>query len=148
MEIKYVKTINQNGEVGIGAIYQDNMVGFLRYKVLKNEIFLYNVEVEKSFRHSKDKIGSTLLHIFENSCACKNLSITGKFYPKGEDGEVVKNFYIKNGYSIDRDGYDLMIFKYGIQKHDLNVDVEEIDEEKYNSYFNKFIALENQSENT
>ena len=37
--------------------------------------------------------------------------VDGRFYPFGDLGCYTRAFYIKNGYTIDRDGYDIVIYK-------------------------------------
>ena len=93
-------------------ICMDNskIVGFLIYRIHNSTAWLNKIKVEKDYRCCG--IGKTLLNLFENDCINSYRKyIEGKFYPEDEDGYIVKNFYEHNGYSVEKDGYETMIFK-------------------------------------
>lgn len=132
MEINYVKSVNSNDETVLGSIYNDKLIGSLRFKILKDCIWLYNIKVDKEFRHLKNEhIGTNLLKIFENLCRNRSMRIEGKYYPEGESHEVVKGFYNKNDYIVEKDGYDWMVYKSRPKFYNLNFEVKEIDFSEY-----------------
>ena len=61
-----------------------------------------------------------LLKLFENDCIEHYVKVVeGKFYPHDEEGDVVKSFYEKHGYSIYKDGYDTEIYKCNLKMNEL-----------------------------
>jgi|AntRauTorcE11897_2_1112592.scaffolds.fasta_scaffold00016_83 GNAT superfamily N-acetyltransferase len=101
-----------------------NKIGHVQYSIIKegnyNIAFLYNIYVDKEYY--KKGVGTYALNFFEEviTSKCCN-SVEGKFYPKKPaNKEQVEKFYIKNGYSIDIEGYQQMIFKY-ISKENIDL---------------------------
>ena len=121
LKIKYVKSKSPDNQKYIGAILNDRMIGHLCYKFRNGQAWLYFVGVNRDYRRNKEEqVGSTLMRIFENDCFDNKIwGLEGKFWPKGEKGDVVRKFYYRNGYKIDRDGYDLLVFKSSPNKIEL-----------------------------
>lgn len=142
--VKYVQTEDEDGQRYVGALIENKMAGFLRYKLDNGRAWLYFVGVQREYRHLKDEqIGSNLMHIFENKCAMYNIwGLEGKYYPKGEEGSVVKRFYERNGYAIEREDYDLIVYKSRPRKTELNFEVENIDYNTFDKYFSEYLNSE------
>ena len=136
-KIRYVMCDNGYDQKVVGAVLDEKLVGYARYKIENREAWLYNIKVNEEFRHLKDeKIGSHLLQIVENECIARWVDhIEGKYYPETEDA-IVRSFYAKNGFEVVRDDYDLIIWKtlFRDKKHNLDVQVEDIDYSQYQSY--------------
>lgn len=147
LNIKYISSFD-NRYYYIGAMLDGKLIGHLIYKLNKDEAWLHFVGVKKSYRHLKEEqVGSNLMRIFENDCHNHRIwRIEGKFWPKGEKCEVVKRFYDRNGYEIDRDGYDLLIFKFTPNYSKLSFDVEEIEYEKFDVLLNDYLQMEDDLE--
>ena len=65
-----------------------------------------------------------LIKLFENDCIEHYVrEIEGKFYPHDEEGDVVRVFYEKHGYTIYKDGYDTEIYKCNLKKHEITNDI-------------------------
>ncbi len=140
MNLKFIKS-EYNNQKYLGAMLDDKMVGFLRYKISKRDAWLYFIGVNKEYRNHKDlHIGTKLMKIFENDCANKFVYfIEGKFYPKGESGDVVRKFYDKNGYKIEREDYELLINKFNPKKTELGFQVEDVDFETFDKYLQEYL---------
>ncbi len=141
LNIKYVQSQNEDKQKFIGAILDEKLIGFLRYKIKRDQAWLYNVEVFREFRHLKnEQIGSNLMRIFENDCHSSSVwCIEGKYWPKGEEGAVVKRFYDRNGYKIEREDYDLIVYKLSPSKTELPFEIETIEYDKFDVIFEEFI---------
>ena len=142
LNIKYTFSSNEDGQNYISAFDDDRLIGFLRYKISDGKSWLYFVGVQKEYRHLKEEqIGTNLMHIFENECEKRRVwGIEGKYYPKGEEGCVVKRFYERNGYSIEREDYDLIVYKSRPTKTDLKFQVEDMDFQKFDKYFQEYLS--------
>lgn len=140
-KIKYIKTQNDENQILIGAVFNDKLIGYIRYGTTK-KIWISNLKVAKEFRHNGEKIGTKLLQIFENDCAFINRFIEGKFYPEGESGDVVKKFYNVNGYSVTKEGYDWIVFKSRPMQHDIDIDVIQVDYKEFEKYQQNFTENE------
>lgn len=106
----YIKYKN-NDCFKIDCVHNDKIIGFINYRFnFKNRsVWLNKIVVEEKERNQG--VGKNLLNLFENDCLNKRISsVEGKYYPE-TDNQIVKNFYEKNGYSIEREGYDTCIFK-------------------------------------
>jgi len=132
-QIKYIESTDYNDEKYIGAVLDEKMIGFLRFKVIDRKPWLYFVGVNKDYRHLKEEqVGSNLLKIFENYCAARNLwGLEGKYWPEGEKESVVRKFYERNGFKIEREDYDIIVYKSQPVKNNLSVEVENVDFEKF-----------------
>lgn len=142
LNIKYVKTKSHDNQCYIGAFLENQLIGFLRYKFNNGgNAWLYFVGVKREYRHLKnEQIGSSLMRIFENEChRCRIWDIEGKYWPKGEEGDVVKRFYLRNGYQIIREDYDLLVSKQNPKKYDLSFDVEDMEYEKFELILNDYL---------
>lgn len=109
--------------VVIEAIDNDKIIGFINYKFKKNgRVWLNNIVVNKEYRTKG--IGTILIKLFENDCIEHYIrEIEGKFYPHDEEGDVVRAFYEKHGYTIYKDGYDTEIYKCNLKKHEVTKDI-------------------------
>ncbi len=105
--------------IQIEAIDNNEIVGFINYKFKRSgKVWLNNIVVNKEYRTKG--IGSMLLKLFENDCIEHYIKVVeGKFYPHDEEGDVVKSFYEKHGYSIYKDGYDTEIYKCNLKMNEL-----------------------------
>lgn len=119
MDIKYYKTFEQNKYGEIRATDDEEMVGRLSYIIdSKRNAWLYKVEVREDYR--EQGIGSNLMDIFEDECAARYVnSIEGKFYPE-IDGNKVRTFYERKGYSIYKEDYETFVGKFFIEKKDIS----------------------------
>lgn len=119
MDIKYYKTFEQNKYGEIRATDDEEMVGRLSYIIdSKRNAWLYKVEVREDYR--EQGIGSNLMDIFEDECAARHVnSIEGKFYPE-IDGNKVRTFYERKGYSIYKEDYETFVGKFFIEKKDIS----------------------------
>ena len=119
MDIKYYKTFEQNKYGEIRATNDEEMVGRLSYIInSKRNAWLYKVEVREDYR--EQGIGSNLMDIFEDECASRHVnSIEGKFYPE-IDGNKVRTFYERKGYSIYKADYETFVGKFFIEKKDIS----------------------------
>ncbi|MDD4350574.1 MAG: hypothetical protein PHP83_00070 [Clostridia bacterium] len=90
--------------------------GQVQYSIIRNRTyntaFLYNIFVNEECLGKS--IGFYALKFFEEVVSNKFCSsVEGKYYPKAPaKPEEVKKFYLRNGYSIEYEGYDKMIYKY------------------------------------
>lgn len=109
--------------VVIEAIDNNKIIGFINYKFKKNgRVWLNNIVVNKEYRTKG--IGTMLIKLFENDCLEHYVrEIEGKFYPHDEEGDVVRVFYEKHGYTIYKDGYDTEIYKCNLKKHEITNDI-------------------------
>ena len=107
----------------IEAIDNKETIGSITY-IFNNKIaWITKIEVSPQYRNKG--IGSMLIKIFENDCVDNYIrSVEGKFYPDGETRENVENFYLKNGYSVEKGVDDPLVYKYGLIRNDLsNIDL-------------------------
>ncbi len=147
-KINYVKAKDEKDIVYIGAILNDKMIGHLTYKIKEDSAWLYFVGVDRDYRHLKDEqVGSNLMRIFENDCVKHRLwCLEGKFWPKGEEGDVVRRFYNRNGYEIEREDYDLIVYKTSPQMTDLPFEVEDIPYEIFDKMFEAYNQKDQENE--
>ena len=81
--------------------------GEITFKIYADRTWIYNIHTEEKFQHIG--VGQTLLDICEYISAKKRVYIIeGKYFPRND---YAQPFYKKNGYSIDKDDYDLQIYK-------------------------------------
>lgn len=90
---------------------QNKKIGYCNFRVKKDTCWIYKIKVE-----DKDYLGQGVGKKMLKFCEiiAKNNGahyVEGKFYPDGEGASRAKDFYLKNGYTIDYDGYEQMIFK-------------------------------------
>lgn len=78
-----------------------------------NYLFLWNIEITDESVLNRG-IGKRMFDYLQEigvSSRCK--TIEGNYYPKGkQDPEKTKQFYLRNGCSIDKEGYSTVIYKY------------------------------------
>ena len=121
--MKYISQ-KQNKEITIHLINVDNeneyqaqaladngdIMGSISFLIKRKDrlVWLRKIETRPEYQHQG--VGQALLDTLEYFTIQKRLCmIEGKFYP---DNEFARPFYIKNNYSIDKDGYDTFISKY------------------------------------
>ena len=93
---------NDSGLKEIGNVY---------FSIKYDTAFLFKIIVTDKDYHSIG-VGSAMLEYFENSCINRRVKyVEGKFYPEGYGAENARNFYLKHGYQIEKDGYETMIYK-------------------------------------
>ena len=104
-------TRKEEGYFQIEAWHNENVVGSTIFKLKKGECYLYRIEIlDTNFAHIG--LGTQMLRFMEQIAYKGNCySIDGKFYPFGELGAYAKDFYIKNGYSVDKEYYETFISK-------------------------------------
>ena len=89
-------------------------VGFFNFTAKPaNYMFLWNIEItDESVLNCG--VGSRMFNYLQEialQSRCK--TIEGNYYPKGkQDPEKTKQFYLRNGCSIDKEGYSTVIYKY------------------------------------
>lgn len=118
-EIEYIKKIDENdGSIIIDAICNQQTIGYVSYIIRKKQAWLYKIEVSSKFR--KNGIGSALIKIMEDDCACHHVwSIEGKYYPENATNEEVSSFYQKHGFSIYKDDYETLVGKFSLSRQNL-----------------------------
>ena len=110
--------VKEEANYNIINIYNEEAekIGQVQYKPIyspSKRIFLYNI-----FVSSKDDLGKGIgtyaIKFLEEVSNNKRFnSIEGKFFPKAPaTGNQVRDFYERNGYSIDKDGYETIVYKY------------------------------------
>lgn len=86
-------------------------VGFLNFKLNRKRGRLVELNKIKIYDEFQGKgYATALIKAFEYYVATKLMGfmVEGKFYP---DNHRAKPFYEKNGYEIEKDGYDTMVTK-------------------------------------
>lgn len=86
----------------------DTSVGMMNFSKKKSKIWLYKIEINEEYHNLG--LGTKMMRFLDymaNKTRCN--SIEGKYYPSVNYGE---HFYKKNGYSIEKEGYETEIYKY------------------------------------
>jgi len=114
----------------IECYLNDIYVGYINYCFTKNGVWLNKIKVLKEYRNRG--VGTALIRVFENEVLSQCRSVVeGKYFPEDEENEIVKGFYIANGYNISREGYETEIYKNLVKKHDLrDLNIEYLDVSK------------------
>lgn len=91
-----------------------NNVGFFNFTTKPSSyLFLWNIEVtdERVLNLGVGKRMFDYVQEIARSSRCRTLE--GNYYPKGkQDPEKTRQFYLRNGCSIDKEGYSTVIYKY------------------------------------
>ena len=91
-----------------------NNVGFFNFTTKPSSyLFLWNIEVtdERVLNLGVGKRMFDYVQEIARSSRCRTLE--GNYYPKGkQDPEKTKQFYLRNGCSIDKEGYSTVVYKY------------------------------------
>ena len=89
-------------------------VGFFNFTIKRPDyLFLWNIEItdESVLNCGVGKRMFDYVQEIAQSSFCS--SIEGNYYPKGkQDPEKTKQFYLRNGCSIDKEDYSTVIYKY------------------------------------
>ena len=94
------KKLNSDKEIG-------SLSFFFKNQDRERVSWLNKIEVEKKYQAKG--VGYGLLKVFEQFSASRQyLTIEGKYYPTNERA---KQFYLRNGYMIYREGYNQELFK-------------------------------------
>ena len=117
-KIVYIKKTSESDNTTIiNAMFNQEIVGYISYKIHKSQAWLYKIEFSSKFR--KYGIGSALIKIMEDDCACHRVwNIEGKYYPENASNEEVSGFY-KHGFSIYKDGYETLVGKFSPSEQNL-----------------------------
>lgn len=110
----------------------NNKIGYMNFNKKNGKIWLYKIEIDEDYRGKG--IGSKMMKLLEYLASSQRCSsIEGKYYPTVNFGE---HFYKKNGYSIEKDGYETEIFKYLdrdiYKKYEDNFQIEVAEEKEEN----------------
>ena len=117
-EIVYIKKVN-NDLTTIDAVYGQQSIGYINYKIERDNAWLYKVTVSEKFRGHG--VGGSLLKIMEDDCALARVwSIEGKYYPEGASNEEVSSFYKKHGFEIYKEGYETLVGKTNPTRQNLS----------------------------
>ena len=117
-EIVYIKKVN-NDLTTIDAVYGQQSIGYINYKIERGNAWLYKVAVSEKFRGHG--VGGSLLKIMEDECALAQVwSIEGKYYPEGASNEEVSSFYKKHGFEIYKEGYETLVGKTNPTRQNLS----------------------------
>ncbi len=120
-DISYILKEKYDGSTIINAVYNNKNIGYVSFVVKRGKAWLYKVFVNEVFRHLK--IGTNLIKLFENYCVEHLVKdIEGKYYPEEKD-EIVRKFYQDNGYSIDREYYDIYVSKNTLSKQKVDIEL-------------------------
>lgn len=95
-------------ESSLKSSHDGASVGMMNFSKKKGKIWLYKVELNEKYQNLG--LGSKMMRFLDymaRKTRCN--SIEGKYYPSVNYGE---HFYKKNGYSIEKDGYETEIYKY------------------------------------
>ncbi len=88
---------------------QNNEIGGISFKLKINDrlTWLYKIEVCQDYQNNG--IGKILLEFLEFVSLQRRIYfVEGKFFPKNQNA---KFFYLKNGYNIEKDGYETFVYK-------------------------------------
>ena len=90
---------------------KDNQSGFCNFKISDKSCWIYKICVTNKEYLGKG-VGKKMLKMVEKIAKQHNCyNIEGKFYPEGEGAERALKFYKDNGYTIDKEDYQQVIFK-------------------------------------
>lgn len=101
-----------DGYLKIKALANEQDVASASFKLKKGKCFLNRIEILNS-KYSHIGLGSQILKFIEEiACEANCFCVEGKFYPFGELGVYAKDFYIRNGYVIEKEYYETYISKF------------------------------------
>ena len=105
---------DDDGSFKINAFNQCDAVlkiGYVTFNIKSSVCYLYRIEIcDEKYSHLG--LGTAMLQFMEfkaKDSRCRK--VDGKFYPFGDMGKHAKDFYLKNGYQVYKDGYDTLIYK-------------------------------------
>ncbi len=94
--------------IALKIVKSGDEIGYVSFKIKKFKAWLQKIEVKPEYQ--SQKFGHLLIALFEEYLMERRCrEVEGKFYPANHHA---KPFYEKHGYTIEKDGYDTIIYKF------------------------------------
>ena len=108
--IQLINIDNENEYQAQAIADNGDIMGTISFLIKRKDHTVWLRKIETNPKYQHQGVGQALLDTLEYFTIQKRLClIEGKFYP---DNEFARPFYLKNNYSIDKDGYDTFVSKY------------------------------------